>query len=291
VWPTMLLSCNRLSSATSLLVIAVSVGVAPVYVSGQEADVPTRRDALDFAREQAMKKRTWNNLKRLIVAMHDYAGLTKTAAFPPAFSSKDGQPLLSWRVALLPYIGQKALYEEFHLDEPWDSEHNKALITKMPDAYLAPTSRHKDGRTVYLTPRGDQTVFPGDKLVPFQQITDGLSNTIAIVELDDDFAVPWTKPDDWKFDPDHPSGGVRGAKNRLKALLEQGGNTRVKPLVGDHYTGGFYAAFCDGAVRFISDKTSDANVKLAFIKNDGENVRFDFDLIGNDGKNVGRNVK
>ena len=120
-------------------------------------------------------------------------------------------------MALLPYLGHKPLYEEFHLDEPWDSDHNKTLIPRIPKIYLSPTSQLRDGRTVYLTPRGGRTAFPGDTPVPFQKITDGLSNTVAILELNDDLAVPWTKPDDWRFDPDQPSVGQRGFKDRLRA--------------------------------------------------------------------------
>jgi hypothetical protein len=45
-------------------------------------------------------------------------------SFPSAVMEKDGKPLLSWRVAILPLIDEDALYKRFHLDEPWDSPHN-----------------------------------------------------------------------------------------------------------------------------------------------------------------------
>ena len=52
-------------------------------------------------------------------------------SFPPAYTAdKDGKPLLSWRVLILPYVEQNELYKQFHLDEPWDSEHNKPLIAQ-----------------------------------------------------------------------------------------------------------------------------------------------------------------
>src|SRR6185312_11489838 len=54
---------------------------------------------------------------------------------PPAITDKAGKPLLSWRVALLPYLEQVALYNQFHLDEPWDSEHNRKLLPQMPKVY------------------------------------------------------------------------------------------------------------------------------------------------------------
>jgi len=68
------------------------------------------------------------------MAMHDYAEANNNHRFPAqALRSKEGIPLLSWRVAILPYIGQKALYEQFRLDEPWNSEHNGKLLERIPD--------------------------------------------------------------------------------------------------------------------------------------------------------------
>ena len=73
--------------------------------------------------------------------------------FPPAYTtSKDGKPLLSWRVLILPYLEQEALYKEFHLDEPWDSPHNRTLIARMPAVYRCPME--VDGRR----PRGEDTL-------------------------------------------------------------------------------------------------------------------------------------
>jgi len=36
------------------------------------------------------------------------------------------------------------------LNEPWDSEHNKKLIAKMPPVYVRPGSQAGEGKTVYL---------------------------------------------------------------------------------------------------------------------------------------------
>ena len=62
---------------------------------------------------------------------------------------------MSWRVAILPYIDQHGLYKQFHLDEPWDSEHNKPLMAKMPAVYRSPMSKlaQKD-RTNYVVAGG-----------------------------------------------------------------------------------------------------------------------------------------
>ncbi len=158
----------------------------------------------------ALRQASQENLKEIGIAMQNYHDVNKS--FPAAYRSKNGKPLLSWRVSLLPYLGASShqLYGEFHFDEPWDSQHNSALIARMPDVFRSPASKLDGGRTVYLAPRGASTMFPGKDPVKIRQIRDGTSKTIAIIEVDDAQAVPWTKPDDWEVDPDHPKLGFHG---------------------------------------------------------------------------------
>src|SRR5262249_2456674 len=112
------------------------------------------------ARDAADRMQSTNKLKQIGLALHNYHDTHRGF---PAWASHDKQnkPLLSWRVHLLPYLEQNALYKEFHLNEPWDSEHNKKLIARMPkifageDATLAAA-----GKTAYLAPLGEQTMFP-----------------------------------------------------------------------------------------------------------------------------------
>ncbi len=114
------------------------------------------------AREAARRSQCTNNLKQIALAMHNYHARHNT--FPPAYNkSPDGKPLLSWRVQILPFLDQKALYDEFHQDEPWDSPHNKTLISRMPVVYSCPSGSRtpaREGKTSYLTPRGPATIFP-----------------------------------------------------------------------------------------------------------------------------------
>ena len=131
--------------------------------------------------------------------------------FPAAAThGKDGQPLLSWRVELLPYLGEKDLYDQFHHDEPWDSEHNKPLVEKMPEAFLNPRVGDLDGKTVFLAPTGEETMYFDDQGTTPEQITDGLDVTISIVEADAEHAVPWTKPADFPVDKRKPAAGLAG---------------------------------------------------------------------------------
>jgi prepilin-type processing-associated H-X9-DG protein len=184
------------------------------------------------AREAARRSLCVTNLKAIGLAMHKYSDAHGT--FPPAYSKgPDGKPLLSWRVLILPYLEQKALYDEFHKDEPWDSEHNKTLISRMPAVYACPSGSRtlaKEGKTSYLTPRGPATTFPGAGVVKLQNVTDGTSNTIFVVDASDAAAVTWAKPDDWDI------------------AVE----LKTQSLFG-HHPKGTNVGFADGSVRFLKE--------------------------------------
>lgn len=126
---------------------------------------------------------------------------------PPAVVyGKDGNPLYSWRVLLLPFIEQDALYQEFHLDEPWDSPHNLALLPRMPRTYSPPPG--KAGKvppyhTVCHVFVGPGAAFEGREGLRFpDDFPDGTSNTILLIEAG--APVPWTKPEDLAYAPDRP---------------------------------------------------------------------------------------
>jgi hypothetical protein len=183
-----------------------------------------------LAQTAARTSQSINNLKEIALGMLNYE--SANAHYPAqANVGPDGKPLLSWRVHILPYLEQNGLYQQFHLDEPWDSEHNKKLISKMPAVYSCPLSKNRasTGLTNYLVPCGPGTVFQDFKPTAVSDITDGTSNTILTLEADDDQAVVWTKPDDWTFNADSP----------LKGL----GHIGVPPRI--------QAAFCDGSVHTI----------------------------------------
>ena len=86
-------------------------------------------------RNAANRARSSNYLKQLAIVMQTYSDVNNGRLAPAAVFDKDGKPLLSWRVLMLPYLEQDALYKEFHLDEPWDSDHNKKLLEKMPPLF------------------------------------------------------------------------------------------------------------------------------------------------------------
>lgn len=164
-------------------------------------------------RDELYRKSRMNNFKQIALGLHNHE--SAKSAFP-AWASYDnsGKPLLSWRVQLLPYMEQMKLYNQFHLDEPWDSEHNRKLIDQMPEFYADPDPAVRAaigdrGRTTFLAPRAEGTVFGGREGIKFGDLKDGSSQTIMVVEVVPQRAVVWTKPDDWEVDLANPLDGVK----------------------------------------------------------------------------------
>ncbi len=184
--------------------------------------------AVQASREAARRSQCVNDLKQIGLALHNYHDVN--GSFPAAaIVGKGGKPLLSWRVAILPFIEEQELYNQFHLDEPWDSPHNKTLIARIPNAYNCPSrTPAAAGTTTYKAFVGGGALFDPTKTVGIQQVTDGTSNTLAVVE--GKTPVIWTKPEDITFDP-----------KAKPSLLDAGSN----------HPGGFNALMADGSVRFI----------------------------------------
>lgn len=189
------------------------------------------------ARRSAQRRTRKNRFKQIALAMLNYESARGT--YPPRCTvDEEGKPLLSWRVHILPYMGEKelALYKRLHLDEPWDSEHNKQLIPLMPEVYADPgadavlAERNAVGRTTYVVPTGPGTLFENPDGTKIRDVTDGTSNTILLVEIWSMAGPYWTRPKDWFADPVMPWERLTRRDQR------------------DEIT----AAFCDGSVRSLS---------------------------------------
>jgi len=159
--------------------------------------------------EAALQAQSLNNLKQIALAMHSYHDAFG-ACPPAAVCDKKGNPQLSWRVLILPFIEQDNLYQQFKLDEPWDSANNKKLLEKMPKVYAIPGKTKEGGSdTFYRVFVGKGAAFDWITGTKINSITDGTSNTIMCVTAAT--AVPWTKPDELEFDPDKDMTKLLGA--------------------------------------------------------------------------------
>src|SRR5262249_2454153 len=172
-------------------------------------------------------------LQQLGAAFHKFE--VKHGHLPAAaILGKDGKPLLSWRVAILPFIGQDELYKQFHLDEAWDSDHNKKLLEKMPKVYApvrgpAPREPHSTYYQVFTGPTAPFSLEArvGPKISDF---TDGTAQTFLIVEASE--AVPWTKPADLVYDAKKPLPQL-GFGDRVYLVLADGSSHFIKKPVPD----------------------------------------------------------
>lgn len=193
-----------------------------------------------------------NSMRQIALAMHNFHDVF--GHFPPqALADANGKRLLSWRVMLLPYLDQYPLYQEFHLDEPWDSEHNSKLISRMPDIFKSqslPVEKNEAAKTRFLAPLTKDSLFgrvgPGVRL---QDITDGTSNTLMVVEASPDKAVVWTKPEDLTMDD----------ARLLHSIIAEDAD-------------GFTACLCDGAARFFSKLIDPVTLKALLSINGGEPI-------------------
>ena len=204
--------------------------------------------AVQAAREAARRMTAANNLKQIGLGMHNYHSVYNRLP-PTAITDDNGKPLLSWRVAILPYIEQQALYEQFRLDEPWDSDHNIKLVEQMPAVFADPSLPLPLGMTVFqgLTDKGG--VLEKDRENRFRDITDGTANTIMVVEAHASEAVEWTKPADVEVDVENP--------------IDQ---------MGHIHPGGFHVLFADGAVRFLTHSIDQDLFRALMTRNGGEVV-------------------
>lgn len=218
--------------------------------------------AVTAARLAARRTQSTNNLKQIMLALHNFHDTHR--GFPAPYNTDDmGKPLLSWRVHILPFVEQGVLYEQFHFDEPWDSEHNKKLIEQMPQIYAVPGNDPKSGLTNYLGVAGANGMFAptkrkeyGKKFAvgrAFAEVRDGTSNTAAIVEVNNENRVIWTRPGDFDAPAMQP----------------------IQRLLG-LWKGGFHAGVSDGSVMFVPDTVEAEQLINFFNVDDGNPLQINF---------------
>jgi hypothetical protein len=238
-----------MKAATKLLDgVSLSAEGDNVRIKLEATDIPSLLPTAAMAekmRSSAGRTVSQNNLKQIGLAMHNFADANGNNKFPAAAAPEKGSVNpVSWRVRILPYIEQDALYRQYKLDEPWDGPNNRKLLDHMPRIYADPRNPSKS-ETVYRVFTGKSTIFPGADAVGFAEITDGTSNTILCVESAK--TVPWTKPEDLPFVENGPL-----------------------PELGGMWPDGFNVLLADGSVRFLSKHIEADALRALITRNGGE---------------------
>jgi hypothetical protein len=245
-------------SGKGMAIAALVVAIIGTLFSGfayYYAVARSLSESVGAVRESAGRLQSGNNIKQMTLGIISDSSAHKDFLVAPASYDKDGKPLLSWRVAILPWVDQQNLYAQFRLDEPWDGPNNIRLVTQMPKIYAHPSDPNGAARglTCYRVFTGPHTAFP-DPVPPFPRdhstchypasFLDGTSNSILIVEAAD--TVPWTKPDELPYDPNKP-------------LPKLGGWSRQ----------GYNVGLADGSVKFITPGVSEQTLRNAITIDDG----------------------
>lgn len=186
--------------------------------------LPAKRTAREAARRMACT----NNLKLIALALHNYQAAN--GSWPPAYTvDANGNRLHSWRTLILPYTEESELFETIDLSKPWDDPANAKARETMMHIYQCPSvplDPGKENLTTYLAVVGPECAFSGSAARKLSEITDGTSNTIAVIDVDSDRAVHWMSPQDIGKDE----------------VLEYGPKSRI------NHPGVFLAALLDGSV-------------------------------------------
>lgn len=194
------------------------------------------------ARESARRTQCHWNLRHIALALEYYH--ESFGSFPPAFVSDDAsQPLLSWRVLILPFIEESTLFEKFDLSKPWNDPDNRDLLEKMPSVYACPSDTTWHSKTSsYVAVVGPETVWAGAAAIERAAVGDGLQNTIQVVELANS-DIPWTAPFDLSVAETQT--GINPASGRGISSH----HSQESGLM--HRETGVNAAFADGKVRLL----------------------------------------
>ncbi len=199
----------------------------------------------------------FDNLKNISLAIQRYAD--KYGRLPPPYiADKDGKPMHSWRVLILPFMDtyERDLYKQYRFDEPWNGPNNRKLAGKMPPVYRCPVRKRKRGEflTDYVAVTGPNTVWPVDQRVGLRDVPDGTSNTLMVVESAN-CGISWLEPLDLDVDT---------IPMKINPKTERG--------ISSVHPGGVLGVLVDGSVQFLPNSMPSNTVKALLIRNDGQEV-------------------
>lgn len=166
------------------------VAIAALICYGIRSELFRQKAAYDDTR-------VWAQLSQLISAVHAHASVD--GELPPLSTvSKDSGEGLSWRVLILPHLGEngKTLYEKFDLTKSWDAPTNLALLSQMPDIFARLGDQRREGKTYCCAVHVDRNWNGGNQL----EATTGSASALLLAESK--VSREWTRPRDIELAPD-----------------------------------------------------------------------------------------
>lgn len=206
---------------------------------------------MPFSRGRGPARRTQckNNLKQIGLALYNYHDVHNS--FPPAFTvNENGERLHSWRTLILPYLEQQAVYKSIDLTKPWDDPANKSAYETNIATYSCPSADVPPSHATYLGLAGPELFFDSSEPRAIRDITDGTSNTLAVVEVASQQSVHWMSPND-------------AGEEFLSGITAE---------TDFSHTGGFQALLTDGSVRFLSQNIATETLQALTTVAGGETI-------------------
>ena len=230
---------NRVVTKIAVLIVALcAIGLVGLLIWGTRA-----------AREAARRANCMNHFMQISLALLAYE--SDHGSLPPMGNSTDtDQPAQSWRVAILPYLDRKNLYEQYDPSEPWNSEKNLSIADEMPLIYRCPNvDNDKSSQTSYVVLVGPKTIgglAQKDRNIEYISSHAGTSVTLLIVEVPNS-GIHWMEPRDLTIDE----------------IIEW----REKGQMSAHGDG-FVVSFCDGHVKYIQKDIDSKTLRALADPND-----------------------
>jgi prepilin-type processing-associated H-X9-DG protein len=195
-----------------------------------------------------------NNLKLIGLALHNYHDAY--GCFPPAYiADENGRPMHSWRVLILPWLGQEEIYDQYRFDEPWDGPNNRKLHDLTVSAYVCPSHPEARHATAYAAVIGPETAWRGAEPLRLEAVRDGRDRTILLAEVSAP-AIHWMEPRDLEFD--RMSFAINGPKSAAG--------------LSSRHPGGANSLLVDGAVRFLKQTLAANGLRALLTVAGGEEV-------------------
>ena len=249
-------------SSSGLAGVAAGLGVPLVVVLGFLSVVlvcggilvALLLPAVQSARQTGRRTQCKNNLQNIATAVFQYR-LHYDVFPPPYIADPNGRPMHSWRMLILPFMGEQTLYDRYNLDQPWDGPDNLALAGMIPQIYRCPDdSQGPATETSYLMIVGPGTFSSVTGPRQIDEFPDGPVNTLMLVETAGS-GIGWTQPRDYEV---------------LRSSL--GVNDPAGGGISSRHGGGANAAMCEGSVVFLNEWNTAEDVRAMATIAGGEGV-------------------